>query len=445
MGRRSAALVLGVGLALGVSGRVSRAEGSGLWEAEQRLGFKQALRQSVGDVLHEPRLSWQRGPVLSTRRKALVVHVGYEGQFDAVWYGAMDEAVETAAGASWQSGFEVRRSRIALETFFLRDWYVRARYGVGSFRDFTFQDLFVEWSGLTRLPGDWWPLLRAGQVKEPMTIDWMTNGLRTTFAERAMFVNAILPLRNPGVCAHGVGAGKRVTYELGAYLVNAASLSDRRDGDGEAVTGRITALPWAPADRPNHLLHVGLAASWRWDVGEHRARAKPGSWVGPDIVDTGSLATDSVTVVAAELFHQQDRLSFAAEGAWTRVNLAGGGSLDYWGCYGQVSWFLTAGHLTYNRTFGCLGRVMPSREVFCPARRGYGDLELAARWSILDLDAGPSPGGRAWNALLGLNWYARDNLRVTCNYVFSHVTDAYGVHGADGTMSTLLVRLGYDL
>jgi len=445
MGRRWILLALGACLGAMAFGRLARAEASGMWEAEFRAGFDGAVRQSVRDVFSRPRFGWDRGPVMWTRTKALAVHVGYEGQFDAVWYGRMDEAVEAAAGARWTSGFERRRSRVAVEVFFLRHWFLRARYGWGNFDVLSFQDLYLEWSGLTRRPGSWWPVLRIGQVKEPMTLDWMNSALRTTFAERAMFTTSIVPNRSVGVRAHGIGPGKRFTYQVGTYLVDVTELSEQSHRNGEAVTGRITALPWAPKDRPDHLLHVGLAASYRWDLDTYRAKAKPESWVGPAIVDTGKYAAEGATVVSGELFLQRGRLSFTAEGAWTAVRLPDGPTVGYWGAYGQVSCFLTAGHIPYNRTLGCYGRVQPERTIFCPARSGLGDVELAARWSILDLTDGPDPGGRAWNVTLALNWYARDNLRVYLNYVYSDVADAYGAPGADGTMSTLLVRLGYDL
>ncbi|MFV1958768.1 MAG: porin, partial [Planctomycetota bacterium] len=193
------------------------------------------------------------------------------------------------------------------------------------------------------------------------------------------------------------------------------------------------------------LLHVGVSASWRWDIETYRASSTPESWLGPDIVHTAEFPADSSVVLAGEFFYQRDRLSFTAEGGWTRVNVPGGDSIDYWGCYGQVSYFLTPGHITYNRTLGCYGRVRPKRAIFSPGKAGLGDLEVAGRWSILDLDNGLFPGGRAWNVTVALNWYARDNIRVQFNYIFSHVVDAYGVPGANGTMNTLLVRLAYDL
>lgn len=442
---RTVALALAALLVVGVCARAAHAEESGLWEAETRAGFGDYVRQSVNDVFTGHRVYWDRGPVMETTNKALALHIGYEGQFDAVWYGEMDEEVEDASGQKWISGFDTRRSRVGLEVFFLKNWYLRVRYGWGSFEINSFQDLFLEFSGLTHVPGDWWPVLRIGQVKEPMTIDWMNNALRTTFAERAMFTSTIIPNRNLGIRAQGMGPGGRVAYQVGSYLVNIAELSSESEYDGQAVTGRLTALPWAPKDRPNHLLHIGVAASWRWNFSSFQAQAKPESWVGPPILDTGEVPASGASVLVGEMFYQRDRLSFTAEGAWTRVEHPGGDVSHFWGGYGQVSYFLTPGHLRYHRVLGCYGRVKPKRTIFCRAKDGFGDFEVAARYSILDMTDSPYPGGMAWSVTLGLNWYARDNIRFYFNYVHSNIRDAYGVPDADGTLNTLLVRVAYDL
>ena len=64
---------------------------------------------------------------------------------------------------------------------------------------------------------------------------------------------------------------------------------------------------------------------------------------------------------------------------------------------------------------------------------------------MLDLDAAPAPGGEARAVTLGLNWYPRDNMRVTLNYIRTEVRNAYGDPAADGVLNTLMMRLQYDL
>lgn len=447
MGRRPIPLALLVALLAVALARPAHAEEAGVWEYERRTNLRQQLSDSIQDIFTgTPRLYWDRGIVLETEKKALGIHVGYEGQFDAAWYGGMERAVEEAAGAKWVSGFGVRRSRISFEGFVLKHWYFRARYGwTGAFDEFVFQDLFVEWSGLTELEGEWWPVLRLGQVKEAMTIDWMNSPFRSTFAERAMFTTSIVPNRNPGLRLHGTGFGKRLTYQVGTYAVNAAGLNEQKIGAGESVTARLTGLPWAPEKHPNRLLHLGVSASYRFHPKDLRLASTPESAVGPEVVDTGDIPVDSGRVFAGELFFQWDRFSFMTEGALTQLDLAEGGTTEYWGWYAQVSCFLTPNHIPFNRSLGVFGRVRPKGMIFNREKPGWGAWEVAARFSILDLDNDPYPGGMAWNVTLGLNWYARDNMRFLVNYVYTNVTDAYGVPNADGTMNTLLARFAYDL
>ncbi len=446
MVRRAAFLGLLLVLAGAGLGPAAHADESGAWEAEHRGNIRERLSESVQDLLSgRPRTYWDRGLSLETPKRSLAVHVGYEGQFDAIWYGGMESAVETAVANKWTSGIEARRSRLKVEGFVLRDWFFRARYGWSGLGRPVFQDLFVEWAGLKNMWRDRAPAVRVGQVKEPITMDWMNGALRTTFAERAMFTTSLVPNRNPGVRIHGTGFKERLTYQAGVFSVNAGSLNEVDEGSGTSFTARLTGLPWAPARHPQHLLHVGLSTSWRDSVGDLRYRSTPESWRGPAVVDTGTFAADRTRTVAGELFLQRGRFSLLAEGAWTQVQLPGGGTCDYWGAYAHASYFLTSPGVAFNRTFGTLGRVRPKCTVFCKAKSGLGALEIAARYSTLDLGNGPFPGGTARNVTLGLNWYARDNLRVVFNYIHTDVEDAHGVAGADGTMNTLVLRFEYDL
>ena len=446
MGRRPATCLVILMLAWAGLARAAWTEESGLWEADYRDSSFQLLSQSFNDIFKgKPKLYWARGPVFETEKKAFALHIGYEGQFDATWYGGMERRVELAAEDKWISGVDVRRSRVGFEAFFLRDFFIRVRYGWTGFDAPEFQDAFVEWSGITHLKGDWWPVIRVGQVKEAMTIDWMNNALRTTFAERAMFVTTIVPNRNPGVRMHGTAWDRRLTYQAGGYLVGAESLSNRGQGRGESATVRITGLPWAPDEDDRRLLHLGISASWRWDLDSTQLASQAESNLGPNVIDTGVFPSSTARVVCGELFLKLDRLSFTAEAAWRNMPLQLGKSANFWGAYATVSYFLTQNNQRYSRGLGCFGRIRPRCRLFCPAHSGLGDVEVAGRFSCLDLSDSPFPGGSAWTVTLGVNWYARDNIRLLLNYVYANVSDAYGVPGADGTMNTLVLRLAYDL
>jgi phosphate-selective porin OprO/OprP len=445
MVKRALACAAGWSLATLLLAGVAMAEGTGQWEAEQRKTLLKDLSAAARDLgSGKPRVLWRRGLSLETPKRTIAMHLGYEVQGDLVGYGGMNQDVTAAVDDQWSSGPYLRRSRIYLEGFLLRHWYFRVRYGINGFETPEFADLFVEWSGLTRGDRTLAPTFRLGQVKEPMTMDWMDNAKWPTFAERGMFSTTIVPNRTPGIRVHGFN--DRLSYQAGAFLVGAAQLTrGREEGEGGAVTARVTGLPWAPKRTKKRLLHVGLSGSYRWDLGDVRYRSKAESWRGPYVVDTGTYDANAVAVGAVELFYQRDRFSVLVEGARTHVDLGGGETADYWGGFGQVSYFLTGPGINYVRDMGVFGRVNPKCGILSPCNPGWGALELAARYSILDLDSGPFPGGSAWNVTVGLNWYARDNIRFTLNYIFSNVDNAFGVPTADCTMNTVLLWTTWDL
>ena len=82
------------------------------------------------------------------------------------------------------------------------------------------------------------------------------------------------------------------------------------------------------------------------------------------------------------------------------------------GYYAQASVFLTGERRPYLASEGEFGRLIPKRKA--------GALELAARYSMLNLDdvttVDPIKGGQAKNFTLGLNWYFNTNHRIMVNF-----------------------------
>lgn len=65
--------------------------------------------------------------------------------------------------------------------------------------------------------------------------------------------------------------------------------------------------------------------------------------------------------------------------------------------------------MRFSRRNGTFRSVRPDRD--------WGALELAVRYSTLDLDDGDITGGEQSNAAIGLNWYANTNFRVMANFI----------------------------
>jgi phosphate-selective porin OprO/OprP len=85
----------------------------------------------------------------------------------------------------------------------------------------------------------------------------------------------------------------------------------------------------------------------------------------------------------------------------------------------MTSWFLTADTRNYDDAEAAFGSVAPSHPLSWKARQ-IGALELAARWSIVDLTDANVRGGRASVVMSGLNWYLNRYVRLQLNVGWSH-------------------------
>ncbi len=83
----------------------------------------------------------------------------------------------------------------------------------------------------------------------------------------------------------------------------------------------------------------------------------------------------------------------------------------------------------YNRKNGVLGRVVPCNNF---GRDGIGAWEIAARWSMLDLNSNDIRGGRMNTTTLGTNWYLNKYTKFQFNYIHAFLNSpANGDNEAD--------------
>lgn len=81
------------------------------------------------------------------------------------------------------------------------------------------------------------------------------------------------------------------------------------------------------------------------------------------------------------------------------------------GYYVLASWMLT-GETARTYKFGKFELPKPEHK--------YGAVEIAARYSELDLEDGIVQGERERNWTIGVNWYVTTNLELQANYVWAH-------------------------
>jgi phosphate-selective porin OprO and OprP len=274
--------------------------------------------------------------------------------------------------------------------------------------------------------------VRAGHFKEPYSLEQLTSARFTTFMERSL-ADAFAPAFNSGFAFFDHDEASTMAWSAG--LFRTTDNSGKNTGDGEyGYTARLSGTP-ITGDEGAKLVHLGAAASYRTD-GSVRFRSRPEAHLLNQPADSGTIVADDTLLTGFEAAWVGGPLSAQAEYQLASV---GGGSgaqdADYSGAYVFVSYFLTGEHRAYKPAYGVFDRVKPHENFGA----GSGAVELAARYSLLDLDDGPSTD-QMNDATLGVNWYLNPNARVMLNLVHSEFDDGT----VDDSADLLMVRFQVD-
>src|SRR5262245_10799549 len=262
--------------------------------------------------------------------------------------------------------------------------------------------------------------------------------------------DAFFPDRNVGVMLSNTLAEKRMLWQVATFRDTndvGQAFSSFSSTDWDAVA-RVTGLPiWA--DDGAHLLHLGFDYLHRFRGQSVSFSQRPESFLADNFVNTASINANGTNVFDVELAYVRGPLAIQSE--YTNALVDGDqnqDNLDFWGVYGQVSYFLTGEHKAYEQDYGCFGRIRPKNN-FNPAEGGWGAWEIAARVSYLDLDDENVNGGKLLDVLAGINWYLFPNARIMLNYIHAHLTDrrapapAFSMGGRGNILQTRF-QIGFE-
>ena len=310
-------------------------------------------------------------------------------------------------------GTEFRRARLFMEGSFYEHGIFKAQYDFAGNDEVKFKDVFI---GLRKLPGV--GTVRAGHFKEAFSLDELTSSKYITFMERALPVEAFAPSRNTGIGFHDAVLDERMTWAVGGFRGDTPDGEARfEQGANYDVTARLTGLP-VYANEGRQLVHLGFAYSHSFSDDGVRYRSRPEAHLSPvRFVDTGVVATQGVDTLGGEFamvmgpfYAQAELIAALVDGGRNNPDP------NFWGGYGQVSWFLTGENKKYKTSVGVFDRVKPKNR-FSLKEGGWGAWELAARYSYLDLNDKGIRGGIQSDTTLGVNWYLYSNLRLMLNWV----------------------------
>lgn len=311
--------------------------------------------------------------------------------------------------------------------------------------------------------------LRVGAFQPPTGLEDAASSSSSLFVERASIAEVV---RNLAGGDGRVGAGAFANGER--WTVSAAVTGGVVETETfDEQLGFVGRAAFTPLKGEDWLVHLGANANLVLNPAATgpdvpggaptpvRLRDRPELRVdGARLVDTGNLDADSVAALGLEFGAQRRNLYVQAEYFDIEVERRAGSLADprFRGWYLQGSWVLTGETRRYSASTAGFDGPRPQAP-FDPLEGQWGALELAMRYSHIDLDyragiAGSTPaanavrGGRQDIWSIGLNWYLNTVLSLQAAYrrvEVDRLSPGGGAFGAGAATPPAGAQVGQDL
>lgn len=340
---------------------------------------------------------------------------------------------EVNSARELSNGANFRRAQLGVEGKFLGDFNYRVFYevgGSGTEGPARLHEAWITYTGLAPFT------VQAGAFAPNADLDDATSSDETLFIERASPAELTRSLAgSDGRYGIGLKANDKRWY-MSAYFTG-GTLGDAEVADEQTgVVARAAGLPYSDDDVD---LHVGASLNWVLEPADQgslasgarypvRLRDRPELRVDSTrLIDTGTIDAQSAHAGGLEaagrvgsVFFQGEYFSYGIE---RRASSASDPEFSGW--YAEASWVLTGEAHRYNSGSAAFSAPKPGAPLGVDG--GFGAIELAARYSHVDLNYHEGLAGTAATAdavrggeqdiwTLGVNWYMTPNLRTTLNY-----------------------------
>ena len=413
--------------------------------AAQIADLKTATSAGIKDVrsatLALPQVTFPSGrPTISTANGDFKVALRTVLQFDAAHYS--ESPLTTANDLS--SGTNFRRARFGIDATVYKDWNIAlwGDWGGSGGETPVLNQAYVEYAG-------WKPFglknplrLRVGAWATPTGLEDATSNTDGLFLERPAVAEMVRNLSG-GDGRSGVGffANGDHWYVSGTFTGAVVGVAATPEF-GEQM-GYLARVAFNPIHGMDYDVHVGAniqgilrpadTAAGPAVAEAVRLRERPEIRVdGTRLVDTGAITSDGLTAYGLE--GGASWKSFYVAGEWYRTDVsrtavgAGASPFDpsFDGWYIQGAWTVTGERHPWNSGNGGFRGVRPAKP-FDPTKGTWGAWELAARYSVLNLDdqagvaGAPAPaggirGGDQKITTVGINWYPNNVVRFLFDF-----------------------------
>jgi phosphate-selective porin OprO/OprP len=353
-------------------------------------------------------------------------------QYDSAYYSQNNRAL---SGTDLSSGSNFRRARIGVEGKAFGDWSYSLIYDLGGAgtEAASLSNFYIQYDGIKGLK------IRTGAYATPAGLEDQTSAADLIFLERAAA---------PDLARSIAGSdGRRNFLSLisnGDNYYAAVSWSGGKAGDAaffdtqQAAVGYLASRVYHDADsnvvlsaNGTYVFKLPDTAAGPNGPSALNYQARLESTVdGTRLIGTGGINARKAAIWGAEaagnwknLYAQAGYFGFSID---RRASVLPDPKFDGW--YVQGSWVLTGESRRYNTASATWSSPRPDK-VFSLKNPGIGAWELAARYSVLDLNFRPGVaganivaatggirGGKQKTATFGLNWYPNNVIRILLNY-----------------------------
>ena len=277
--------------------------------------------------------------------------------------------------------------------------------------------------------------LSVGKQREAMSMERLTALTFLPMQERSAPNDAFMPARTHGLILSGNG-GDWFTWAIGSFndwIDSDESFSDTTN----EFTGRVTWVPAVSRDESN-LLHLGLGLRHSDAKQPLRFATRPEFFNAPRYADTGEISADDAITFNLEASWRKGPYLVGFEYFGVDVESAESGDPFFSGYSLTGAWAVTGEMRTYRKRSGAFNPLPVARPV---NKGGWGALELALRYSRLDLTDGTVDGGEMDILSLGVNWWLTRQAQFGVNYRYISL-DRFGTQGdSSGLNARILLML----
>lgn len=321
----------------------------------------------------------------------------------------------------FSNGVILRRARMAIKATLYDKWFAEFDLDY-AYDELNVRDMYLGYKLSDRM------YVKAGQFKEPMSIESTTSSKYLQSAERPMPVDIFASGRHLGASLTAWGKHWWASGGVFGSEVDLIQQERNRGGDGYAFTGRVAV---SPIHNDDMTVHLGAYATRRTpDANGNNDRTVEFRGLPESNVDRRRFVdaevdnVDYYYTLGYELAFRYKKLLLFGEYVFTNIDRYDYDDndvrYDLKNCEFD-GWYVSGSYMI----LGQARRYAPDEAEFgpMPVRRKGGNLEIAAHYSTVNLNdfhdyRSIIYGGEAHAFSASLNWYPKTNLMVGLNYTY---------------------------